>query len=288
MKTRVSLVLTICIFGALIAGCGKDKDSRVLASVDKKYTITVDEFNERISKLPERYQEVIGKNKREFLNELITDKLLYAEATRKNLDKDQDVLKLFDEAKRKIMISRLLNDEIDGNITVTEEDVAGYYNANKDKFVTPEVFRASHILVAEEKEARDIRSELLKGADFEGLAMDKSIDPTGKVGGDIGYFTKGQLLPQIEETCLKLEPGQISDVVKTKFGYHVIKLTEKREPRTRDLAEVHDAIKQSLERNKKQMMFNEYVEKLKGKSTIIINDKLVESISENKNPDNSK
>ena len=288
MKTKITCILSICLVSILIAGCGKAKDARVIASVDKKYTITVDEFNDRLANLPERYQEVVNKNKKEFLNELITDKLLYAEALRKKLDRDEEVLKLFDEAKRKIIVSRLLNDEIDGNITVTEEDITAYYTANKDSFVTPEVLRASHILVESENEARDVRNELLKGENFEDLAAKKSIDPTAKLGGDIGYFTAGQLMPEIENTCLKLEPGEISDVVKTKFGYHVIKLTERREPRTRELAEVHDAIAQSIQRGKKQNMFNEYVGKLKGKSKIIINDNLIESISENKTQDNSK
>ena len=288
MKTKITCILSICLVSILIAGCGKAKDARVIASVDKKYTITVDEFNDRLANLPERYQEVVNKNKKEFLNELITDKLLYAEALRIKLDRDEEVLKLFDEAKRKIMISKLLNDEIDGNITVTEEDITAYYTSNKDRFVTPEVLRASHILVESENEARDVRNELLKGENFEDLAAKKSIDPTAKLGGDIGYFTAGQLMPEIENTCLKLEPGEISDVVKTKFGYHVIKLTERREPRTRELAEVHDAIAQSIQRGKKQNMFNEYVGKLKGKSKIIINDNLIESISENKTQDNSK
>ena len=288
MKTKITCILSICLVSILIAGCGKAKDARVIASVDKKYTITVDEFNDRLANLPERYQEVVNKNKKEFLNELITDKLLYAEALRKKLDRDEEVLKLFDEAKRKIMISKLLNDEIDGNITVTEEDITAYYTSNKDRFVTPEVLRASHILVESENEARDVRNELLKGENFEDLAAKKSIDPTAKLGGDIGYFTAGQLMPEIENTCLKLEPGEISDVVKTKFGYHVIKLTERREPRTRELAEVHDAIAQSIQRDKKQNMFNEYVGKLKEKSKIIINDNLIESISENKTQDNSK
>lgn len=288
MKTKITCILSICLVSILIAGCGKAKDARVIASVDKKYTITVDEFNDRLANLPERYQEVVNKNKKEFLNELITDKLLYAEALRIKLDRDEEVLKLFDEAKRKIMISKLLNDEIDGNITVTEEDITAYYTSNKDRFVTPEVLRASHILVESENEARDVRNELLKGENFEDLAAKKSIDPTAKLGGDIGYFTAGQLMPEIENTCLKLEPGEISDVVKTKFGYHVIKLTERREPRTRELAEVHDAIAQSIQRDKKQNMFNEYVGKLKEKSKIIINDNLIESISENKTQDNSK
>ena len=288
MKAKITFILSACVLSILISGCGKGKDTRVIASVDKKYTITVDEFNDRLTNLPERYQEVVNKNKKEFLNELITDKLLYAEALRKKLDRDEDVLKLFDEAKRKIIISRLLNDEIDGNITVTEEDVTAYYTANKDRFVTPEVLRASHILVVSEKEARDVRDELLKGENFEDLAAKKSIDPTAKLGGDIGYFTSGQLMPEIENTCLKLEPGEISDVVKTKFGYHVIKLTERREPRTRELAEVHDAIAQSIQRGEKQNVFNEYVGKLKGKSTIIINDSLIESISKDEVQNNSK
>ena len=102
--------------------------------------------------------------------------------------------------------------------------------------------------------------------------------------GDIGYFTRGQLVPEIEEACFDMQVDETSDVVKTKFGYHVIKLTERREPHVKELVEVRDAIKQSLERLKKRVLFNQYVVKLKEKAKISINNKLLNDISKGEEP----
>ena len=187
------------------------------------------------------------------------------------------------EAKKKILIARLLKDEVEDKVKVSEEEIENYYNANKEDFTMPEVLRASHILVKTEKEAKDILSELSKNGNFEDLARSRSVDPTSKIGGDIGYFTRNQLVPEIEEVCYEMQVGEVSGVVKTRFGYHVIMLTERNEPRIKELPEVHDAIEQILARLKKRTFFNEYVTALKEKSQITINSNLLESMSEEKN-----
>ena len=183
-------------------------------------------------------------------------------------------------AKKKIMIARLLQDEVGNKTSVSEEEIAEYYGGNQDQFTTPEVLRASHILVLKEDEAKNILVELSNGRNFEDLARSRSIDPSGKIGGDIGYFTRRQLVPEIEEVCFNMEPGEISGIVRTRFGYHIIKLTERKEPRVKDLSEVHDAIEQALARQKKKKLFTEFVSNLKEKSQITINRSLLDSISE--------
>lgn len=263
----------------MISGCVGRSDKDVLARIDRKHTITLAGFNERISKLPKRYQDVINKNKKEFLDEVIVDTLLYNEAVRKKLDRDDDVKKVIREAEKKILIARLLNEEVEEKIIVNEKDIAAYYNANKEKFATPEALRASHILVKREEEARDILVELSNNRNFEDLARGRSIDPTSKIGGDIGYFTRHQLVPEIEEICFNMQVGEISGIVKTKFGYHIIKLTERKPPRVKELAEVRDAIEETLKRLKKKVLFNEFVTALKEKAQITINNNLLETIS---------
>ncbi|MFH1381013.1 MAG: peptidylprolyl isomerase [Candidatus Omnitrophota bacterium] len=282
MKKNIWLLFTILCFGVLsiLQGCAKSRnDNAVLARIDNTETITVGEFTERIARLPERYQEIINKNKKEFLDEVIIDRLLYKDAVKRKLDKDKEVQQVFEEAKRKILIARLLKDQVDGKVQVAEEDVDIYYDENKDKFTMPEVLRASHILVKTKEDAQDILVELSNGRNFEDLARARSVDPTAKNGGDLGHFTKNQMVPEIDEVCLKLQVGEISDVVKTNFGYHIVKLTERREPRVKSMDEVHDNIEQALMRQKKALLFNEYVEKLKEQSQITIDNKILETIS---------
>ncbi len=271
------IIITILVL--MLSGCAGPSDKDVLARIDRKNTITLAGFNERISKLPKRYQDVINKNKKEFLDEIIIDTLLYNEAVRKKLDRDDDVKKVIREAEKKILIARLLNEEVEEKIIVNEKDISAYYDANKEKFATPEALRASHILVKTEEEAGDILVELSNNRNFEDLARGRSVDPTSKIGGDIGYFTRHQLVPEIEEICFNMQVGEISGIVKTKFGYHIIKLTERKPPRVKELAEVRDGIEQTLKRLKKKVLFNEFVTALKEKAQITINNNLLETIS---------
>ena len=202
------------------------------------------------------------------------------EAVNKKVDKKEDVKRLVNEARRKIMIVQLLRDEVNDQADVNDEEIQNYYNENKEKFTTPEVLRASHVLLKTEEEAKDILVGLSNGRNFEDLARARSIDPTSKIAGDIGYFTRNQLVPEVEEACFSMQPGEISGIVKSKFGYHIIKLTERKEPELKSFEEVKDVIKQSLGRHKNKVRFNELVETLREKSEIVINNDLLESISE--------
>ena len=280
MRLFITLLVATLSASILVMGCGKAGKKEVLVKIGKKGTITLEEFSNRISRLPKRYQTVVKKNKKQFLDEIIVDTLLYAEAVNRKVDKNKDVKRLVNEAKRKIMIVQLLRDEVDIQTDVNDEEMQNYYNENKEKFTTPEVLRASHVLLKTEDEAKDILVGLSNGRNFEDLARARSIDPTSKIGGDIGYFTKNQLVPEVEEVCFSMQPGEISGIVKSKFGYHVIKLTERKEPALKSFEEVKDVIKQSLGRHKKKVRFNELVESLREKSKIVINNDLLESISE--------
>ena len=266
-------------------GCGNSSGREVLATINNKDKITLYEFENIISKLPERYREIVGKNKKEFLDELIVDRLLYNEGLEKKVDRTDEVRGLIKEAKRKIVMARLLKDEVEDAVKVSEEEISKYYMANQGKFTTQETLRASHILVRSEEDANDVLVELSNGRNFEDLARARSIDPTSEIGGDIGFFTKNQLVPEFEEECFNMNVGQISGIVKTKFGYHVIKLTEKKEPRIKELSGIRDNIEQSMARVKKKVLFNEFVTSLKEKSKISINSDLLERISEDKGTD---
>jgi parvulin-like peptidyl-prolyl isomerase len=140
--------------------------------------------------------------------------------------------------------------------------------------------RASHIMTDTEAEAREVQQKLNDGADFAQLAREYSKDPSKDRGGDIGYFVKGQLMPQIEEVALGLDVGQTSDVIRTKFGYHIIRMTEKIEPRTVELSEVRDAIEKELKDKAQQANMDEMIKNLRSKARIKINEKLLEEEAE--------
>ena len=270
MKRNI-IIITLLMFSASLTGCGKaPTEETVLVSIGET-NITVSDFNERIANLPPRYKEIIVNRKDEYLEELINNTLLYQEAVRQGLDKDNDVLRVIEEAKKKIIIARLLEDKVDRTIEVTDEDVKAYYDAHKDEYMTPEVMRASHILVPTRSAAELIVDELAKGEKFDDLARAKSIDPTAQKAGDVGYFPKGQLMPEWDNACSKLKVGQTSGVVRTSLGYHIIKLTDRRSPQSRPIDQVADNIKAKVSAQKRQSLFDELLDKLRKKTPVEIN-----------------
>jgi peptidyl-prolyl cis-trans isomerase C len=124
--------------------------------------------------------------------------------------------------------------------------------------------RARHILVEKEEDAKAILAELKKGADFAQLAKQKSKDPGASEGGDLGYFTKDQMVPEFATAAFKLEKGQISDPVKTQFGWHIIKVEDKRKRQLPEFDKVKDQIETFVQR-KAQV---EFVTKLRAEGKI--------------------
>ncbi|MGB2600448.1 MAG: peptidyl-prolyl cis-trans isomerase [Candidatus Omnitrophota bacterium] len=258
----------------IVSGCGKAPEGGVVIATIGDSTITVADFNERVANLPPRYREIVEKRKAEFLEEIINDALLYQEAVRIGLPKDKDVQKVIDQARQKILIARLLKDRVDDSIEITDEEIIEFYNSNKDKYMTPEIMRVSHILVPTQEEAAAILQELSTGKkSFEDIARAKSVDPTAQRGGDVGYFPKGQLMPRFEEACAKLDVNETSGVVKTKLGYHIIKLTDRRAPAPRPLEQVKGDIRSRVHTIEGKKIFNELLYELREKTDILIDAK---------------
>jgi peptidyl-prolyl cis-trans isomerase C len=263
------------------AGCAKKPsgDGKILARVSNKF-ITMKEFKARIAKMPPYYRNIVEKNEKRYLDDMIVEMLFYEEAVRSGLTKDKEVQDVINEARKKILIAKFIKTEVEDKIKVTDEEMRQFYEANKDKFKSPPLWRASHILVGTEQQARDILAELSKGANFEDLARAHSMDATATRGGDVGYFRLGQVVPDFEKACLKLNVGELSDVVHTQFGYHVIKLTDKKEPMIESYDRVKAAIESELKKGKRSELFDKLVLKLRGKYGVEIKEDAVKSLNE--------
>ena len=176
---------------------------------------------------------------------------------------DQEVAAWFEQhkddyripEKRKVKYALLDVQAIRDRITVTPQDVQRYYEDNAQQFSSPEQVRASHILLKTEgkneadvkKQADDLAAKAKAGADFAALAKQHSEDESNNTrGGDLDFFGRGQMVPEFDNVAFSLEPGQVSDAFKTSFGYHVVKLTEKRPASSRPLAEVQAQIEDQI------------------------------------------
>jgi peptidyl-prolyl cis-trans isomerase C len=126
----------------------------------------------------------------------------------------------------------------EGKAATTDDAMKKVYEEASKQITGEQEVHARHILVETEDEAKAVKTELDKGADFAELAKKKSKDPGASDGGDLGFFTKDQMVPEFSEVAFKLEPGKISDPVKSQFGWHVIKVEEKRNRKAPDFQQV--------------------------------------------------
>jgi len=169
-------------------------------------------------------------------------------AAAKKLDAAPDFAQRMAYAKNKVLMESLLGDL--SKTAATDAEMKKLYNEMLAKMPPEDEVRARHILVKTEKEAQDVIAKLKGGADFDKLAREISIDPSAKTnGGDLEYFTKGQMVGEFSEAAFKLEKGQISQPVKSQFGFHVIKVEDKRKKPVPTFDQVKEEIRAFVVRN---------------------------------------
>lgn len=224
--------------------------------------------------LDKQVQDRVAENKARFASQEAYDKAL------KEMDMSEKEVETF--TREDLVIGNLIETTIAPKAKVTDEEAKKFYDDNKDKFRREEAVRASHILVgsdqnataADKKKAREKAESLLKqlkgGADFAELAKKESSCPSSAQGGDLGFFGKGQMVPEFEKAAFGLKPGEVSDVVETQFGYHIIKLSEKKDAETVPFEEAKERIEQFLTQQKVQQGVSDYVEELQKKGKVEI------------------
>ena len=253
---------------------------------------------------PERRDEIF----RNLLDQLITYTVMTQEASAKNVvvtdaevddrisqmrgaTSDADFKKALDarkmsydqlrtDARVQLTIEKLMESQVAGTAAATDADARDYYTKNPDKFKQGETVRASHILLkvdekapeAQRKQARTRIEALLKrarsGEDFAALAKQHSNDGSAAQGGDLGYFDRSTMVPPFTQAAFSLKPGEISDVVTTDFGYHIIKLTDRKSETTVPFEQVSPQIVEFLSRQKKQARAAQVVEEARKRAKI--------------------
>lgn len=175
---------------------------------------------------------------------------------------------LQDDIRRTLLLRALLEPQV----KVAEEEVRQFFEENSDLFAQREMVRARHILVSTKEEAEELRRQLLDGADFAALAQQHSRDTATKSrGGDLGWFGRGVMVAPFEEAAFALKPGEISEPVKTSFGYHLILVEERMEAKSAEFnAEVAATIRQILTEEKMQEQLGPWLQSLRQKANVEI------------------
>jgi peptidyl-prolyl cis-trans isomerase C len=205
-------------------------------------------------------------------------------ARQKGFDKKPEVKGQLDLITNNFLAFQYLQKEVLSKVTVSDKEAKAYYDKNVDLFKSPEQVKARHILIQVPKEASEDDKKKLKekaeelnkqvkaGEDFAKLAEANSDDPGTKAkGGDLGFFSKGAMVPAFEQAAFSLKPGEVSGVVESDFGYHIIKVDEKKEAVVEPYDTIKDKVKQQALREKQEARVTEFVEKALKDAKVMIN-----------------
>lgn len=314
--TKAVLLGMLAVF-LIVGGCGK-QNAEIVAEVNGTQ-LTRKQLDERVDKIKQEFEmyglqldgeegaEMLAMFEKEGLNQLIMETVFYDEVKKQNISvSDKEIEEVYNqvveaygedviaemlkqqnltekELKADIEMMLLQNslfDKVTADVSVSEEQVREYFEANKDSLIQ---YRASHILIMPDKEAEDqekadeeakakaeaLIRELDQGADFAQLAKENSADGSAANGGDLGqYFTKAQspYVPEFTEGAVSLAKGEYTkEPVKSVFGYHIIKLTDKKET----LDELREDIEAQLLSSEKNRLFDEYFAKAMEEADIV-------------------
>ncbi|WP_258171204.1 peptidylprolyl isomerase [Paenibacillus sp. R14(2021)] len=175
-----------------------------------------------------------------------------------------------DDLKKQTPMQLRIRKILEPQVKVTDKDIEDYFNQNKAQYDEPEQVKASHILVATKAEAEAVIKQLKDGGDFAQIAKEKSTDPGSKdKGGDLGFFGKGAMDPAFEKAAFALKVGEMTtEPVQSQYGYHIIKVTDRKEAKTATLAEKKEEIKEQIIQSKISELSTTWLEDLKKKSQI--------------------
>jgi peptidyl-prolyl cis-trans isomerase C len=184
------------------------------------------------------------------------------------------------QLRRGMAVEQFVDKEFFQKAAVSDKETKSYYDTHLDRFKKPEQVQASHILIEVDPQAstsqkaealkklEDIQEKLRKGEDFATLAKEHSQCPSSADGGNLGYFQRGQMVKPFEEAAFALEPGKVSNIVETRFGYHLIKVTDKKPETTVAYKDVKDGLEEHLKEDKVRQEVHTYLDELKGKAKV--------------------
>lgn len=265
-------------------GCERSKEkglgAKELVRVNNS-SISLDDFNqisEQLS-LEGKMKLLNEKGMRDFLDSyVITREVLYQEGKRRGFDQKKEVAAKVEEFKRAMVIDALLQEVLKGKEEVSESEILQYYKENEERFTEPKEVKIRHLFATSEPVLKEVLTKLSQGEHFAKLASAYNADKSREDGGNLGWIRRGQLSPsfaQFEEAAFSLrKKEEISDVVKTPYGYHIIQLEDKRGSVLRPFDEAKEKIRFFLQTKKRQEAYLQYVKDARSKAKISINEKL--------------
>lgn len=264
----IGAIGVVLLHGLLVlaaAGCGEgektvrsERRSGAIVRVGEEM-LTRDRL-ENLLPESEQLPPTVEERKR-FVERWIRTELLYREAIRRGLDDDPRVRLRLEEFEREYLADHLAYLELRERTRVTGREIENFFDAHRDEYLYE--YRVSHILVNTLEEAEEVKEQLGKRS-FAWVANRRSIDPVARRGGDLGYLTKGNMIPEFENVIFRMKPGEVSEIVRSDFGYHIIKLIGMREALVKvSLDDVRQSIMNKLVIEKREHAYREFLDSLR-------------------------
>ncbi|MCX7705286.1 MAG: peptidylprolyl isomerase [bacterium] len=268
MKKVFIFALCLSIAFTLVA---QQKDSPVILKIGKK-SFTLKEFEETLNQMRIKYANLNPDMKKRLFDQFVKEKVFLTAAQDSGITLTEEQEKNIERLKTMYVITNYLT-KLLGENPVTETEIKQEYEKNPQEYQIPEKRKLRHIIVATEEKAKEILQQLKNGASFEELANQNNTDATKQRGGDLGWGQKGIYVKEFENVAFSLKKDEISDIVKTQFGYHIIKVDEIVPAQQRSFPEVSQEIKRNLE----QKRINQFEEELKKKYKVQIDYSSIEN-----------
>lgn len=246
-------------------------EKKPLATVGEKAIHTSD-LDALINQLPQEQanQFKSHEGRRQLLDELIAQELFYLEGKAEKADESDEFKKMLIDAEEKLLKTHMIA-KFMMTVTVSDEEIEKFYDENPHQFIAPDSIRASHILLPAEQQAIDVIAEIKNGKAFDEAAREYSTCPSSDNGGDLSYFSRGQMVPEFETAAFALEIDEMTEVpVQTQFGYHIIKLTDRKIQETIPFDAVKENVRNFLLREKQNRAFVRHVDELKQKYPVTV------------------
>jgi peptidyl-prolyl cis-trans isomerase C len=219
---RTALVSAVVAVALVSVGCGRRDDEGVLARVEDS-TISVDQF---YAAIPEHLLAVMSlDDQEEALRTWVKTELFYQEGLRQGVGRDEDLLRRLQEIERELVAEEYIRRFMESVPDVSDEEARAYFDAHSSEYAIQ--VRLAHILVRNRPEAERALVDIRSGTPFETVAAQLSIDQTASLGGDLGYMRRGEMIHELEEAAFGLNVGEVSDVIPSSYGYHIVKVLDR-------------------------------------------------------------
>ncbi|MCD6117063.1 peptidyl-prolyl cis-trans isomerase [bacterium] len=248
---NISLSAVFLFAASFFVSCSKKDKSDIVAKVDGA-VLTHSQILQQMKAMKMRPDQ-----EHDFVEHWVNNQLLYEEAKRQGLDKSKDLAEELEKVKKEFVIQKLLEKIFSEKIKVSDEEISSYYENNTDLFqVAEDEVRALHILTKTRAEANIAHQEILAGKPFKTVAKERSAGYFKERGGDMGFFTRKDVIPEVARYAFRLRPGTVSPVFKSPQGYHIIKIIKKRTKGSiKELNDVKDEIAQRLRVTKERSVY---------------------------------